>query len=515
MNTSPTFSILTPVYDPPIWALKRCVDSVLTQKFKDWQWCIVDDCSTRQEVRNYLQKLAKRDDRISLQFSAENQGIVNTSNKCLSMAKGRYVALLDHDDSLHLDALAEVNNVLEDDEHIDFVYTDEDKIDESGRHFDRFLKPDFSPERLRSQNYICHLSVVRTTLMRASGAFREGFDGSQDYDLFLRVSEQARKIVHIPKVLYHWQQVTGSAATTIDAKPYAFEAATKAVKEHCERVGIAAEVTSTSVGYLQTRRTCFPRKRVSIIIPTRGDRKMIWGTPTCLVANSIKSVIQKSTYVDYEIILVHDRTPMIDPDLEPFVALSNVNLQWYDKPFDFSDKCNVGSLAATGDVLIFLNDDTQVITPDWIQILISYLDDEDVAMVGPMLLLEDGRIQSAGHANNPTPHNLGAGQLANDHGPFGAYMITREVSGVTGACMVVRKSDYFEVGGMSLTFPHSFNDIDLAFKFLERNQRIIWTPLAKLYHFESLTRDPSVKQSEFHNISLRWKRFFGRDKYYR
>ena len=509
----PAFSIVTPVYNPPIWALQACIDSVLKQSFTDWEWCIADDCSPDPKVRKVLEKLAKKDRRVKLTFRQANGGIVEASNTAIGNAQGEFIVLLDHDDSLTLDALSIVAKTIEENPDCDYLYSDEDKVDEQGNYFDPFLKPDFAPERLRGQNYCCHLSVFRKTLIDKVGPFRTGFDGSQDYELILRATEAARQVIHIPKILYHWRIVEGSTAGSVDAKPYTFDSAKRAVEEHCLRVGISAEVQSTKYGYLNVRRLRKDTPKVSIVIPTRGDRKRIWGVDTCLPANAIQSIFDRSTYANYEVILVHDTVDSLDSSLLSIVEDERVKVVWYSKPFDFSEKCNIGVIEASGDVVILLNDDTEVISPDWIEVLISFLEDDDVAMVGPMTILEDGRVQSAGHTNNPTVHNLGGGDPVTSTGNFGERLISREISGVTGACVAIPRDKYFQVGGFSTAYPHSFNDVDFSFKVLDRGYRIIWTPFAKLFHFESLSRNPTVHEHEYNRLMDRWGNQFGKDKY--
>ena len=509
----PAFSIITPVYNPPIWALKACIDSVLNQSFTDWEWCIADDCSPNPEVRQVLQKLAKKDKRVRLDFRSENGGIVEASNSAIKMARGEFIALLDHDDSLTLDALSVVSQAVLDNPMVDYLYSDEDKIDKQGVLFDEFRKPSFSPERLRGQNYCCHFSIFRRSLITQIGAFRSGFDGSQDYDLILRATEAAREVVHITEVLYHWRVVEGSTAGSLEAKPYTVDSARKAVEEHCVRVGISAEVQSIQNGYLHVKRRLSSQPRVSIVMPTRGDRKRVWGIDTCLAAKSIRSIFDRSSYGNYEIVLVHDTVDELDPEIKSLTSDDRLSVLWYSKPFDFSEKCNLGVIHSTGDIVILLNDDTEVMSRDWIETLIGFLEDEDVAMVGPMTILEDGRIQSAGHSNNPSIHNLAGGEPVGSPGQFGERLISREISGITGACAAISRDRYLELGGFSTTFPHSFNDVDFSFKALERGYRIIWTPLAKIWHFESLTRNPIVREEEFHLLLRRWGRYFGVDRF--
>ena len=509
----PTFSIITPVYNPPIWALQACIDSVLHQSFTDWEWCIADDGSPNAEVRQVLQKLAKKDKRVKLEFRAQNGGIVEASNSAINLASGEFIALLDHDDSLTLDALAVVSQTIIDNPTVDYLYSDEDKVDQDGRLFDEFRKPAFSPERLRGQNYCCHFSVFRRSLITRIGAFRSGFDGSQDYDLILRATEAAREVVHIPETLYHWRVVEESTAGSLEAKPYTVDSARKAVEEHCVRVGISAEVQSIQNGFLRVNRRLSSQPKVSIVMPTRGDRKRVWGIDTCLAANAIRSIFNQSSYANYEIVLVHDTVDSLDPEIQELESDDRLSIVWYSKPFDFSEKCNLGVVQSTGDIVILLNDDTEVFSKDWIETLIGFFEDKDVAMVGPMTVLEDGRIQSAGHSNNPSVHNLGSGDSIDSHGEFGNRLVSREISGITGACAAIPRDKYFELGGFSTAFPHSFNDVDFSFKALEFGYRIIWTPHAKIWHFESLTRNPSVQEDEFELLLSRWGRKFGVDSF--
>ena len=509
----PLFSIVTPVFNPPLWALNECITSVLHQSLTDWEWCIADDASTDPQVKTALQKLAAKDSRIKLVQRSENGGIIAASNSALELVTGDFVALLDHDDSLSTHALQTLAQVILENETVDYIYTDEDKVDESGKHFDVFKKPSFSPERLRGQNYCCHLSVFRTSLVKEIGGFRHGFEGAQDYDIILRATEKARKIVHIPEVLYHWRTVTGSTAGDAGAKPYTIESGRKAVAEHCERIGLIADVTSTSGGYVHVKRKVMHDHKVSIIIPTRGDEKHVWGINTCLVANAIKSIFNRSSYSNYEIVVVHDRVGQLNSELQTLLEDERVSLVWYDKPFDFSDKCNIGVVHSDGGIVVLLNDDTEIDSPDWLEVLVGFLEDENVAMVGPLTVLEDGRIQSAGHGNNTLPHNLGAGDLIDSPGYFGERLISREISGVTGACLAMRRTCYDDLGGMSTTLPHSFNDVDLAFKALNAGYRIIWTPLARIWHFESLSRDPRVRSEELEQLTNRWETYFNKDSY--
>ncbi|MGB1724040.1 MAG: glycosyltransferase family 2 protein, partial [Ilumatobacteraceae bacterium] len=392
----PRFSVVTPVHDPSVDGLRACADSVLGQSHSDWEWVISDDASSDAEVVAYLDELA-RDQRVTLIRREVNGGIVAATNDALRVATGGFVAFLDHDDLLTPDALSAVDEVLLGDDSIDFLYSDEDKIDDDGNRSQRFTKPAWSPERLRAQNYCSHLSVMRRALVDEVGGLRAGFDGAQDYDLVLRVSERARAIAHIPKVLYHWRMSSGSTAADADAKPYALEAGRRAVVEHLERCGISAEVSLTEQRYLRVRRAPTSHPRVSLIIPTNGARGRVWGQTMTLVENCVASIVERSTYPDLEIVVVHD---MVDEALLSrlrSIAGDRLVEVPFDRPFNFSEKINLGVVRSTGSIVVPLNDDAMVASPDWVETLVAHLEEDEVGMVGPRLLLADGRIQSAGH----------------------------------------------------------------------------------------------------------------------
>ncbi len=513
---APLFSIITPVFNPPVNALRECIDSVLSQTFPNWEWCITDDGSSDQEILSLLKEASNNDPRISVQYRNTNDGIVAASNDSLSVATGTFVAFLDHDDCLHADALAQVAKVIEEEGDVDYIYTDEDKITETGEHYDVFLKPDWSPERLRGQNYCSHLSVARRELVATVGGLRAGFEGSQDYDLILRITEQARQIVHIPEVLYHWRAIAGSTASSADEKPYAYIAAERALTEHLARCGIKGSVSTAGWGYHKISRRLTDTPLVSIIIPTCGTEKVIFGRLRMLLIGLLRSIISKSTYTNIEIIIVADsHTPQTVFDKIATMSEINIKVVEYSKPFNFSEKCNLGFTHSEGDVILLLNDDMEIISPDWLETMLGHVLEADVGMVGPMLLLEDSRIQSASHSNTPSPHNFRLGHSSRQPGEFGILAVARECSGVTGAAAMIRRDVFREVGGLSLQFPNCFNDVDLSFKILNVGYRIIWTPHAQIFHFESASRNAVVKDFELTLLTDRWGRFFDQDKFCR
>jgi len=358
----PLFSIITPVFNPPVSALRECIDSVLSQTFINWEWCITDNGSSDQEILRLLKEVSKGDPRISVQYRDKNGGFVTASNDSLSVATGTFVAFLDHDDCLHADALAQVAIAVNAHSDVDYIYTDEDKITETGEHYDVFLKPDWSPERLRGQNYCSHLSVMRRELVATVGGLRAGFEDSQDYDLILRITEQARRIVHIPEVLYHLRAIAGTKLSLNNHASRTPPTAEKALTEHLSRSGITGSVSTTTWGYHKISRQLSDAPLVSIIIPTCGTEKVIFGQLRILVVELLRSIISKSTYTNIEIVIVADsHTPQTVFD--ELATMSGVNLKIvrYNKPFNFSEKCNIGFVHSEGEVILLLNDDMEII----------------------------------------------------------------------------------------------------------------------------------------------------------
>jgi GT2 family glycosyltransferase len=499
-------SVVTPVFNPDRRAFKKCVRSMLGQTYSDWEWCLVDDASTRSWAWKYLRRLEKRHSNITVRQRSENGGISRATNDAIAIAQGEYLAFLDHDDMLHRDALQEVCNRIRIDPTVDFIYTDEDKVDERGRHSSTFRKPDWSPERLLCQNYCCHLTVLRADLVRAVGGLRPDFDGAQDHDLLLRVTERTANVHHIRQVLYHWRISPKSTAGDLNSKPYAMEAMRRAIEEACLRRSISAELVPVDGMYFRVRRELRATPSVSIIIPTRGTVDCVWGLTAPLVENFVVTSMARSTYQDVEYVIVYDTgtDPLL---LERLQSLpGDVKLLEFDKPFNFSAKCNLGAVHSNGETLLFLNDDVEVITPDWIERLICFLEDGAVGAVGPLLLFDDGQIQSAGHWND----SYGSGNIARGMSPsaelgIGSFLrINREVSGLTGACLALRRVTFFEIGGFSEKFPINFNDVDICFKLLESGYRILWSPDSQLFHFEGKTRGGSYASEEAVNLFHYW-----------
>lgn len=508
-------SVLTPVHDPPIPALLECLDSAQRQTYPNCEHVLVDDGSTSVEVRSVLERAAALPGVVHLRLEP-NRGIAAASNAALQAATGDVVALLDHDDLLHPRAIERVVAPFAD-PGVDYVYTDEDVITADGRRVDPFYKPAWSPERFRNQMYTCHLSALRRSTVDRVGGFRSELDGSQDWDLVLRVTEQGGTVVHVPEVLYHWRVVPGSVLAGEHVKPYAYVAARRALEEHATRVGIDAEVVEQHRrGYFHLRRRHRSHPLVSIVIPTRGSTGTVWGLSRTMVVEAVRSVVERSTWPNLEFVVIFDRsTP--ESVVEDVLELGGgrvVPVRW-DRPFDFSAECNLGASVARGEYLVFLNDDVEVVDDDWIEVLVGFAREPDVGAAGLRLLFEDGRIQHAGHVHlNGNPGHLMFGQSPESDRNRMALSLDREVAGVTAACLGIRRSVFAEVGGFSAQFPNNYNDVDLCLKLRSVGYRIVVSAQASLYHFESMSRDPTVGSTELQRLRDRWLVELRSDPYY-
>jgi O-antigen biosynthesis protein len=504
---APLFSIVTPVYEPPVEVLADTIASVLAQDFEAWEWILVDDCSPTEAVRELISEHAAKDPRIRLVERETNGHIVAASNDGIDAARGEFIVLLDHDDLLTPDALSANARQVEEHDDVDYLYSDEDKVDDDGNLYDEFRKPDWSPERLRGQMYTSHLSVMRTEVVRRVGGFREGYDGSQDHDLALRVGEVARRIVHIPEVLYHWRAVVGSASADINAKPYATIAGANAVQDHMDRLGLAAEVGQGPVpGHYRITRRLDPGLRVSVVIPTIGQSDLIWGSRRVMVVEAVRSLLERTSHDDLEVVVVYDdpTPPEVLTELRK-VAGDKLVLVRFTRPFNYSEKMNVGCLRASGDRLVFLNDDVEVISDGWLEQLVAPLDEPDVGLTGARLYFSDATVQHAGHAYAGGHYLHPYRDLPREsYGPFGALIINREASGVTAACAAMRRDTFVEVGGFSEALPANFNDVDLCYKVRLAGQRIVYVASVELFHFESRSRERAVHDWERNLVRGRW-----------
>ncbi|MET0931153.1 MAG: glycosyltransferase [Aeromicrobium sp.] len=517
-SAPPFFSIITPVYDTPLDVLDETVSSVLAQTFTDWEWILVDDKSPDDRVAPALRRHADRDPRIKVFSRETNGGIVAASNDAADHASGTFIVLLDHDDLLTSDALRSMSSAIaKNPDTVDYLYSDEDKVHPDGRLTGAFLKPDWSPERLRHQMYTSHLSVLRASLFREVGGFRHGYDGSQDWDLVLRVTERARLIHHVPKILYHWRVIPGSTAAALDAKPYAFEAGVRAIQDHLDRVGIEATVRHRpEVSPYEVIRVPDLTTPTSIIIPTIGSSGRVWGSRRCFVVDAIESVRDHTDHSDLEFIVVYDTAtpPDVLATLQSIEGVDVVLVEFRD-PFNFSAKCNVGAMHARGDILVFLNDDVQADSEEVIGQLIAPLSDSRVGITGAKLLFESNRVQHAGveYGSGSIAHTLYKQLHLDVKEP--ELLMNREVSALTGACIAVRSEVFHAVGGFTESLPVNFNDVDFSLKVRREGYHLVWLWNVVLWHFESITRSPEVRHWEKEFIVDRWGKYTTQRERYR
>ena len=493
----PLISIVIPLYCTPLPYLKELIESVRRQSYENWQLCLADG-SPDDKAKEFLEKHYGREKRIVYQKLKENGGISANTNAAAELAKGEYLMFCDHDDTLEPDALYEIVKAINDTD-ADVVYTDEDKVSMDGRHyFDPNFKPDFNLFRLRENNYICHIFVVRKSLTDETGMLRSEFDGAQDFDFILRCCEKAKKITHIPKVLYHWRCHMDSTAADPSSKAYAYEAGRKAIREHYQRMGIDAKVDMTErPGWYRSHIKVQGNPMVSIIIPNKDHTDDL---ELCLFSMS-----RKSTYRNYEVLIVENNSEK-EETFEYYKKLPErypkVRVLTWEKEFNYSAINNFAAEEAQGEYLLFLNNDVEILTPDWIEEMLQNCQQENVAAVGAKLYYPDDTIQHAGVV-------LGLGGIAGhimcrasreDPGYFGRMISVQEISAVTAACMMVKKSEFDSVKGFDETFQVAFNDIDLCMKFRASGKKIVFTPYAELYHYESKSRgleDTPEKQFRF------------------
>lgn len=518
----PLFSIVTPVYNTEESVLRDCLDSVLAQGYEHWELCIADDCSTMSHVRKVLAEYAKRDSRIKVVYREKNGHIVEASNSALNIATGDFVVLLDHDDMLAPHALYTVARTIQQHPAAQLLYSDEDKLDKNGDRCSPFFKPDFSPDLLYSQNYFCHLGVYKRDLVQLVGGFSKGYEGSQDYDLVLRclacVSD-LKNVLHIPQVLYHWRMTDGSTANGHVEKPYATEAARKALQNHFDHRGLAVRTTVDVAGvYRHHWPLPSPAPLVSLIIPTRNGVDIL---KIC-----IDSIRKNTTYPNYEILIV-DNQSTCEKTLAYLNELADggvARLLRYDHQFNYSAINNFAARQAKGDLLALVNNDVEVISSDWLTEMVSNAVRPDIGCVGAKLYYPNDTIQHGGVV-------LGIGGIAgHSHkyypriadGYFSRLRVVHNVSAVTGAVLVLRKELFDAVGGLDEEgLPVAFNDVDLCLKVMNAGYRNLWTPFAELYHHESVSRsaeDTPEKQARFRGecevMLQRWGPLLARDPYY-
>ncbi len=507
IKNKPKISIIIPVYNPPVEFLKKAIESVIFQLYDNWELCIADDCSTNPQIKRLLNSYTLKDKRIKVVFRPQNGHISACSNSALELATGEYIFCLDHDDLLTQNCLFEVVKHINEHPDNEIIYSDEDKIDDSGSFSTPYFKPDWAPANLLAKNYITHITVYKKQLLDTLGGYRLGFEGSQDYDLILRATELTSKIGHIPKVLYHWRIHKASAAQDADVKPYAFFAAKKALEESLVRRNTPGEVQYLPglMGYrVKYKVTNFGK--VSIIIPTKDHAK--------LTQNTIDSIIALTDYPNYEIIVLNNNssTP------EFFQLMDSYKEKYSDIfrcieapfPFNFSKLMNLGASSSTGEYVLLLNNDVEIINNDWLTRMVSFAQQKHIGAVGVKLIYPDDNIQHAGTV-------IGLGGVAghvlvnfykDDPGYFNYLQSTTNYSAVTAACLMVRRSVYDEVNGMDEKLEVEFNDVDFCLKIMDKGYFNIYVPDVVLYHYESATRGHPHQNKVSYERSQRESKYF-------
>lgn len=519
-KVTPKISLIVPMYHTNEKFFKELIDSVISQTYTNWELCLADGSESQNDK---LQKIIEKDDRIKYQFLNDNKGISGNSNEAIKMATGDYIALLDHDDLLAPYALYEVVKCINQNPDVEFIYSDEDKIDQNGNRSDAYFKPDFAPDTLRCQNYICHFSIFKKELMDKLGGFHSEFDGAQDYDIFLRMSEitKPENIKHISRILYHWRvHKESTAQLNSNAKNYAFDNGIKAIQAHLERVGLDGTVTNGCInGIYRVDYKVKENPKVSIVIPNKDGKDIL---KVC-----IDSILEKTTYSNYEIVIVENNseTEEIFEYYKELEKNEKIKVITYPKKgFNYSGIINFGVKNSTGDYVIQLNNDTELLTPNWLEIMLGYCQREDVGAVGVKLYYPDETIQHAGII-------VGIGGVAGNrfksipkdgHGYFAEESMIQNLSAVTAACVMTKRSVYDEIGYMDEKLAVAFNDVDFCLKIREKGYFVIYNPFVEFIHYESKSRGlentPEKKkrfQGEIDTFKERWQDFLDEgDPYY-
>lgn len=508
------FSILVPLYNTPEIFLREMIDSVTAQTYEKWELCLADGSDAEHGyVRQIVEEYQKKDGRgrIIYEKLEKNEGISGNTNHCLAMSTGEYIGLFDHDDILHPSVLYEYIKAINE-KDADYLYCDETtfKSGDINQMLTMHFKPDYAVDNLRANNYICHFSVFARKLLDGTELFRSRFDGSQDHDMILRLTDRAEHVVHVPKLMYYWRSHPGSTASDINAKPYAIESAKGAVADHLKRHGFEHfQITSTRAfeTIFKIRYQIIGSPKISIII---ANKDHVNDLKRC-----ITSVIEKSTYENYEIIVVENNSTEAETFTyyEELRENERIKVVTFEGRFNYSAVNNLGAANASGEYIILLNNDTQVITVNWIEEMLMYAQREDVGAVGAKLYYADKTIQHAGVVLALGAHRTAGhshyGQHRDNLGYMGRLCYAQNVSAVTGACLMVKKSIFDIAGGMDENFAVSLNDVDFCLKLRQRGYLNVFTPFAELYHYESVSRgldDRGEKAERYNEESERFRK---------
>lgn len=500
----PVISILVPLYNTPMDFLREMIESVTWQTYSNWELCLADGSDDAHAyVGEYCKGLAANDKRIIYKKLEKNEGISGNTNQCYAMSSGEYIGLFDHDDILHPCALYEYVKVINE-QNADYIYCDETTFHKGSidKMITMHFKPDYAIDNLRANNYICHFSCFKRSLLEGTELFRSKFDGSQDHDMILRLTDKAENIVHVPKLLYYWRSHAGSVASDISAKSYAIEAARGAVADHLRTHGFENfSITSTRAfeTIFRISYALVGTPKVSIVIPNKDHREDL--------ERCISSILERTTYDNYEIVVVENNstTKEIEDYYTEIEKDERVKVIRFTGPFNYSKVNNYGAKYADGQYILFLNNDTQVITVNWIEELLMYAQRKDVACVGAKLLYPDKTIQHAGVVIGLGAHRTAGhthyGKAYENLGYMGRLCYTQNVTAVTGACLMMKKHLFTEIGGFDEAFEISLNDVDLCLRMRELGYLNVFTPFAELYHYESISRglDDQGEKAERYN----------------
>ena len=511
-------SVLVPAYRTPEVFLKQMMESVLLQTYPYLELCIADGSGTDDSVENVVKEYQKKDPRVRYRRLEKNEGIAGNTNAAIEMASGDYLALFDHDDLLSPNALFEVASAIEK-EKADVIYTDEDKVtSDLKEHFQPHFKPDFNPDLLCANNYICHLFVVKRSLALKLGGQDPAYDGAQDYDFIFRCTENAEKIVHVAKILYHWRVHQASTADNPSSKLYAFDAGKRAIEAHLARIGAKAEVSHTKdLGFYRVKYQVQGNPMVSIVIPNKDEKETL---KKCL-----ESIWKKTSYPNYEIILVENNstTQEIRDYYKELDGKERVRVVYWDKEFNYSAINNFGISYAKGEYILCLNNDITVISPDWLEELLANCQRPEVGIVGARLYYPDNTIQHAGIVlgMGGCAGSLFVGLARSRGGYLHKAALQQDLSAVTAACFMVKKEVFEKVGGFEEKLAVAFNDVDFCLKVRHAGYLVVYDPYAELYHHESKTRgyeNTEAKkrrfQEEIEYMRCHWMPDILRDPYY-
>jgi len=514
-------SVVVPIFRTPEPFLRQMIESVINQTYPFWELCIADGSGNTEKTRTVVEEYVKKDNRILYQVLQENLGIADNTNTAMNMASGDYIALFDHDDLLEPDALFEIAEAaVKSQGNADVLYTDEDKVAaDLSEYFQPHFKPDFSPDLLRSNNYICHLFVVKRLLAVSVGGQRKEFDGAQDYDFILRCCEQAKSIVHIPKILYHWRVHKASTADNPASKRYAFEAGKRAIEAHLKRMKVTGTVSATKdLGFYRVKYKVQGNPFISIVIPNKDNMGIL--------KRCIDSIQSKSTYRNYEVIIVENNSK--EPDTFAYYksidGKDGISVIYWEEEFNYSRINNYGIMHAKGDYIVCLNNDISVITPDWMEELLGNCQRKEVGITGARLYFPDNTIQHAGIVvgMGGSAGSMFVGMSRNRTGYMHKAAIQQNLSAMTAACFMVKRQAFEQAGGFDEKLAVAFNDVDFCLRVRRAGYLVVYNPDAQMYHDESKTRgyeDTPEKQARFQKekdyLRSRWPEIMEQgDPYY-